>query len=330
MTNSENPHAWQDQVQAAFAGKNEAVGERHLAPILFVEQQIGRDFRNKFQGHRLLAEAFFDLFAETLTTVIGGIWRDGWPEQREDYTFYLPAFVTLFRTLRAADILAVGGYRLDGYAHLRGGMDQIIGIAGVANGLTTFRSLFGVAGYAEGRSWTQAEIDRIRPNKIKVERDLHRKLLGPDSGLSQPAIDSLLDWDRAFDKQVHGGLFTFASEAKHWFGRHDASASLTPRMDDDDDAMFVNQSDRLQWLAHRLLPTLQVEGREFDNAWSERWTVLDDAFRLMNDALTRMGKRTADAIAELVDAKFHFDRQTYYVEHSLAASSSGARDEPLA
>ena len=110
------------------------------------------------------------------------------------------------------------------------------------------------------------------------------------------------------------GLLTFISEAKHWFSRRNASVSLTPRTIDDDDSMFVNQSDRLYWMTHRLLPTLQVEGREFGDAWSERWRIMDAAFRRTSEELSGMGKRLADAIVELVDGRFRFDPGTYYVE----------------
>ena len=115
----ENPHEWQKRIQTAFASEGTAVGERYLLNLLQNEKSIGVEYQLKFQGHRLLTEAFFDFFAETLTIVVGRVSSEGWPEQRENYALYVLAFVTLFRTGRAADILAVSGYRLGGYAHLR-------------------------------------------------------------------------------------------------------------------------------------------------------------------------------------------------------------------
>jgi hypothetical protein len=277
---NEMPH-WQhlqERIQAAFSTQGGSVGERYLLPILQAEKAIGRRYQIEFHDHRLLTEASFDFFIETLSAVASRIQQQGWPE-RKNYDGAMLAFVTLLRTMRAADLLAIGGYRLDGYAHLRGVMDQILPIVGVANGWTTFSGVLGFAGYAKDRKWTEAEFKRIRQSKVKVEQEIQRKLLGPDSGLSQRSIEALRNWNWMFDKQVHGGLWALVSEAKFWFGRHDASVSLTPRMIDDDDAMFINQSDRLHWMAHRLLPTLQVEGREFGNAWGERWNVLDAAFR---------------------------------------------------
>ena len=44
-------------------------------------------------------------------------------------------------------------------------------------------------------------------------------------------MEALRRWDWMFDKEVHGGLLTFISEAKHWFSRRNASVSLTPRHD---------------------------------------------------------------------------------------------------
>ncbi len=122
---------------------------------------------------------------------------------------------------------------------------QIFRIVGVANGWTTFQALLGVAGYTKDRKWTETEFEKIHPNKVKVEKEIHRKLLGPDSDFRQASMDALRHWDWSFDKQVHGGRWTFFSEARYWFGRHDASVSLIPRMIDDDDGMFINQSDRL-------------------------------------------------------------------------------------
>jgi hypothetical protein len=78
--------------------------------------------------------------------------------------------------------------------------------------------------------------------------------------------------------------------------------------------MFINQSDRLHWMAHRLLPTLQVEGREFNSDWGERWRILDSTFRKAGEGLPEAGKPLANAIAELVDTKFQFGPHTLYVE----------------
>lgn len=303
-----------DQIKVSFSREGGAVGDRYFVQVLQSEKIIGLEYQTKFWWHRVLTEAFFDLFTETLTAIMSRAFRQGWPDDRENYAYALITFVTLFRTMRAADVMAVNGYRLDGYAHLRGVMDQILSIAGVANGLTTFLGTLGVADYPKDRQWTEAEFEKTVPNKMKVEKALLDKLMGSDSGLSKPCVAALRHWDRMFNRQVHGGLWTLFSEMKHWVGRRDASASLLPRANDDGDAMFVNQSDRLHWMAHRLLPTLQVEGREFNSDWGERWRILDATFRKVGEGLPEASKPLANAIAELVDTKFRFGPHTLYVE----------------
>ncbi len=105
------PHwqAWQERIQAAFSTQGGSVGERYLLPILQAEKAIGREYQIKFHGPRLLTEASFDFFIETLSAVASRIQQQGWPE-RENYQNAVLASVTLLRTMRAADMLAVGGY----------------------------------------------------------------------------------------------------------------------------------------------------------------------------------------------------------------------------
>ncbi len=118
MGKQEDIQAWESRLRDAFS-YNGVVGGRLLPAIMRMEESCGANYVLTYKGHRALTDSFLDFFAVTLDDVASKAKNHGWPKEMPYYSICLASFLTLFRSMRAAEIVAVNGYPLDGYALLR-------------------------------------------------------------------------------------------------------------------------------------------------------------------------------------------------------------------
>ncbi len=78
--------------------------------------------------------------------------------------------------------------------------------------------------------------------------------------------------------------------------------------------MYFNRVVEISWLLHRMLPYLQLKPRSFGPEWAERWSVLDDSFRIMVQGLKDAEKNIAKTFVIFIDKKFPFSPDTFYYE----------------
>ncbi len=99
---------------------------------------------------------------------------------------------------------------------------------------------------------------------------------------SANAIFEINRWNQMFNWESHRGLMTFFRETELLA---DASVkqsfSLHPSYDEMAVGMFVNRSNEVSWMIHRVLPFLQTEDMTFSDTWVSRWELLDRSFRMM-------------------------------------------------
>jgi hypothetical protein len=106
---------WQNRLEETFT-YNGVIGGRILPSTIEQERICGSYFIHKFVGHRILADSFLDFFAVTVRSAAEGHSKHGWPSDHPYYPICLVEFVTQFRGMRAAEVLYLSGYPLDGYA----------------------------------------------------------------------------------------------------------------------------------------------------------------------------------------------------------------------
>jgi hypothetical protein len=237
-------------------------------------------------------------------------------------------YLTMFRTVRATEVICVNGYPLQGYALQRSIKDQVFVLSAVANSMMGFEELFGLSeGGADGaRDETNRKM--VAPSRMKVERKIRSLIIGEQSGLSKNTQTELLFWDQMFNTETHRGLFTlFKSLECALEGKLDAVGPSPPN--ETNDAMFLNRSNELNWMILRLMPFMRRKELEWSDEWRRKWRLLEESFRMMNQGFTDLGKTIPLAHLEMIETKFNFGLDHYYLEPKVSGTGRGmGKDHP--
>jgi len=306
---------WQDGLFDAFR-HNGVLGDRYFGPVLELEPLVGGVFVEKYFGHRVLTDSFMDFFGETLSKQGEFNSKNGWPQDRPYYVTCLMMYLTMFRSLRAAEVAALNGYPLQGYIVQRSLKDQAFILCGAANNLATFGELFGWDGIEGEGKWTEEQQAQIVKNRMKIEDKLSRKILGEKSGFSLEVRKELESWSRLFNTEAHRGLFTLFRASHLLLDRQ--RMVVGPANDEMSESMYMNRCTEVCWMMHRLLPFMRRAETPKDAEWDRKWKLLDDSFKMMVDGLAGLGKKIAPAMVELVNTKFAFAPDFYYFEPTKA------------
>ena len=123
--------------------------------------------------------------------------------------------------------------------------------------------------------------------------------------------------NRMFNWEAHRGLLTMSRASHKVIETKKFDIVLGPSPDETLETMYTNTCMSIAWMTLRLLPYMRRAETSKDAEWNEKWKLLDDSYRMMLDSLTKMGKKIAPAITELVDKKFVFGPETYYSEKAV-------------
>jgi hypothetical protein len=309
MSTPQEIKAWQDRLITTF-GANGAVGVRFLADARAAERVTGAAFVHKFHGHRVLTDSFLEFFGGTLRAQSTFNNKKGWPQDQPYYMTALMMYLTVFRTIRSAELLSERGYVLRAYAIQRSVKDQLWILCAAANEIATFDELFGWGGGVEDVSTDDQ--DEIFKAQLNTENMVRRKIIGSESGLSKESEAQLLIWERMFNKEVHRAQFSLFRASAQLLENPDLQ--LGPVTDDLSDAMYLNRSMELNWVTLRLLPFMRRADTPKDGQWSANWQILEESFRFMFDGFNGLGKAIAPAFLEMLESKCKFDSSTYFKE----------------
>jgi hypothetical protein len=301
---------WQDRLHEAF-DYNGVLGGKFLLGTRILEEMVGQLFVHKFHGHRLLTDAFLDFFAETLQTQLAFHSQYGWPGNEPNYALTLLMYLTMFRTVRATEVLSVNGYPLQGYALQRSIKDQVFILCAIANNMIGFNEMFGWQGLTLDATRTE-ENRKMAANRMKTEHKIRSVIIGNESGLSEETKDELLNWDLLFNVETHRGLFTlFDALGDALKGKLDV---VGPSPEEKNDAMFINRSNELNWMILRLIPCMRRKELVWSDEWRKKWDLLEESFRMMNEGFADLGKKIPLGHLELIETKFKFGTDHYYIE----------------
>jgi hypothetical protein len=302
--------AWQKRLEDNF-NEDGVVGGKLLARTMEAEERIGLSFAEKWHGHRILTDSFVGFFAETLDEQAGFSQQHGWPQDEPYYVTCLMMYLTMYRAVRAAEILSMQGYPFSGYALLRSVKDQAWILCAAANKMSTFPTLLGWEGLPKG-TWTGAEHKQIVANRMDVERENRFKILGKHSGLTQSSQVLLTQWEQMFNWEAHRGLYTLFQASAKLYEKQEITFVAEP--DEANDVMYVNRSNETNWMILRLLPYMRRADTPDNAEWTRKWKVLDESFRQMLESLSSLGKKIGDAFIEMMDTKFKFDPSFHYFD----------------
>jgi hypothetical protein len=221
---------------------------------------------------------------------------------------------SLFREVRAADILYHSGYPLDGFSLLRDVRDRAIFLAAVGSGQVTLRQLAGYESNAQvPPKLTEEMWLDMRQRAKRLERDLLRRVIGSESGLAPATQQELKGWTELFQLEVHGSRLTRSAEFREWI-TGTIGLPLIPKPREWALAVYANRFVEVCWMVLSVLPLLQLTPYAFGTDWAQRWVVLDESFRHDAEDLWRMGKPIEGAIIHMVDTKFAFSPANHYTD----------------
>lgn len=289
-------------------------GGRTFGPVFEAEKKIGGIFNDTYYGARILTDSFLDFFGQTLLEQIELNNKIGWPQAEQNYATCVLMYLTIFRSVRASDVVASHAYPLQGYIIQRSIKDQAFILAAAANNMADFATLFGRKGLPEDRPWTEEDNEKAVKNRRTAENKIREKLIGSKSNLKPETIKLLVKVDQMFNVESHRGLFTLFGESHKLLIEHKLDVSLVAPPNKVSDPMFVNRSTETNWMIHRLVPYMRRKDTPVNETWNKNWKLLDDHFRWMVEGLGAIGKAIAPAYLEMIDAKFKFDAGTYYSE----------------
>jgi hypothetical protein len=305
---------WQNRLHDAFA-YNGVLGGKFLAGIMDLEKTVGQLFVQKYRGHRLSTDAFLDFFAETLQTQLAFHSERGWPSNEPYYAPTFLMYLTMFRTVRATEVLSVHGYPLQGYALQRSIKDQVFILYAVANNMMGLSEMFGLEALTLDGTET-ANIKKMGAHRMNTERKIRSIIIGEESGLSEETQAELLVWEQMFNVETHRGLFTLF----HTLG--DALRGMLdvvgPSSEERNDAMFINRSNELNWMILRLIPCIRRKELVWSEEWKKKWQLLEESFRMMNQEFADLGKEIPLAHLETIEMKFKFGLDHYYMEPKVS------------
>jgi hypothetical protein len=266
-----------------------------------LEKAVGQLFARKYHGHRLLTDAFLDFFADTLQTQLAFHSQHGWPSNEPNYALTFFMYLTMFRTVRATEVLSVNGYPLQGYALQRSIKDQVFILCAVANNVVGFNEMFG---------WQEGP-EKMAANRMKTEHKIRSVIIGKESSLSDETQAELLGWDQMFNFETHRGLFTlFDTLDDALKGKLDV---VGPSPEEKNDAVFINRSNELNWMILRLIPCIRRKEIIWSDEWTQKWELLEESFRMMNEGFADLGKKIPLAHLEMIELKFKFGPDHYYI-----------------
>lgn len=260
----------------------------------------------KLKGLIALSRAFNCFFLETVELLNTKIRPQIKAPLSEFYGIFLPRVAIHFQTLCGAEIAARNGYPLQACASLRNVFDAAVLTSAALLKVTDFYSIEGVV---PGGALDIAKVKRLRKD---TEFQVRNVMTGNDSGLTPETIGELNKIDSIFDYETHGARMSFAMQADSWM-KGKGMLPIVPRYSEAEFSLFANRYIEIAWMTLRLLPNLQPPSIHFTQAWKEKWSILDAAFRLTLDAVSaQLGKKFGHAMIEFIEKKFPFTKDSEF------------------
>lgn len=250
-----------------------------------------------------LSDAFKCFFLETVELINPASRKNMTEPLSELHEIFVTRLIYSFKSLCGADRIAICGYPYQAYTLLQDVFNDLVLSSAALQKITDFYSVDGVT---PGKP---VDIAQVRELRKRTEFDICQKMTGKESGLTQQTQDELSNWDALFHSEVHGVHLSLAATLGFMKGTELQPA--LPRFDAEQFAMFVNLYFEVSWMAHRLIPALQLPSVPLSQEWMNKWAVLDNALEMTVQALTvPHGNKIGAAIVELVKTKFPFNAQS--------------------
>ncbi|GEM_PF-1212430 len=300
-----------------------------LQQYMAEEKQCGVVIANKYRGYHLLTDSFLDFYIETLQIAHSQIQNYQIHQKRSNYMIIFLFFVTILKSLRAAENIYAAGYPLDGYALLRDLKDRAIFIAAIISNVSSFSALYGYRNFVQrGETITPENYKSLIKERKKEEKRVFDRMLWKNSCIEEKYRKEIEKWENLFHEEVHGSRLTFFYEGVNYLANK-KSIPIAPKHTERSAALYMNRMNEVSWMVLRCLPFLQLKPRSFGESWDKKWEILDESFLILEKELSKMGKSIADVIIYLINAIFNMTPDTYYIDRDsgIGANPNNGQNE---
>jgi hypothetical protein len=269
------------------------------------EKKYGLEVAQKLIGYLSLSDAFKCFFLESVELMNTECRPKVITRLSEFYGLFVARLVHNFQSLFASERIALHGYPLHAYTLLRNIFDNALLTSAALQNVTDFYAIEGID------PAKPLDISEVKKARKTTEFEVRKKMVGMESGLSQPTIDNLARWDEMFDYEVHGARLSLAGTAGWLKGLE--PLPIIPQFDEKQFAMFMNRFAEVGWMVCRLIPALQPPNVSMPETWKGKWRILDNSFEIMVESLySELRKNIGQAMVEFVKKKFPFNENAYF------------------
>lgn len=274
---------WNDRLEGAFI--SDPVAYNAVATILDKENKHKLQSISALRGHTLLSESLQSFLLQTFNELTAS--DSSTNSSKRTYTLFTFEFTQILRTIRQCEILLHHGYPMASYMLLRNLRDRVLLLCAVGNKLSSYAEIYGIDLNFSG-SIDDNEFEEIRKRSFAEEKRIFDVLLRKSQDLGTHK-DALIKWDRQFNSEVH---LQKVSQAQYLLSppNQQGGIPLYPVYSEESCAAYVNRSVELGWMVTRLLPLMQSQPNSFSRTWVQKWRILDDSFRISNQAHQTVGK----------------------------------------
>lgn len=286
---------------SVYAG--EPYGRIHM--IFQEESAYGIRVAENLSGYLALSDAFKAFYLETIERLNTECRPKVTTPLSEQYPLFVARLNNKVQSLVGAERLALHGYPLQAYTIHRNTFDNAVLTAAALQKLTDFYAIEGID------PSKPLDLKVLKHQRKRTEWEILDVMLGKDSGLSAATVEEMKKLGDTYDLEVHGSRLSLAG-AMGWL-KGTEPLSIVPSFRERDFALHMNRYIEIAWMVHRLLPAIQPPEAPLADDWREKWSVLDNAFKVsltsMND---ECGKSFGIAVIEFVTSKFPFTAESAF------------------
>lgn len=290
------------RLEGLYPGSKHAFDE--LAELASAERKFSEAV-SQYRGYATLANASKCFFLDTVGELNTSIRPHLVAPLSPNHALLVELTVNAFKALRSAEISALNGYPMQGYAAIRNVYDNCINASAVVQGLTDFEKLAGVS------PGMITDAKTAKNARVREEQRVRRLMDGRDCGLDINVVALLKKLDDLFDAETHGSRLSQTFSIGWLQGQE--PLEVIPVFSENKVSLYMNRYLETAWLLHRLMPSLQPAGVGFSSEWLRKWQLLDESFMVAVMSLTKqLGKPIGEAFCIFVASKFPFNGATHF------------------
>ncbi len=293
-------HQLKKYLDSLFVHESRKYG--HMARIELAEQVLAQKAQNTFWLHNAIFESAMCFYVET----IDNINQNSYKIQQTPpwYMSFLAKISWEYLTLRAAEKTAREGYPWQAFTMLRNNFDRLVMLSACLQEDGAFEKSMGIS----NGSFDATKAKNLRK---KFECEISTRMTGWASKLPQETQALLQTINSQYDEETHPAMLSFGVRMTEMTAGN--GFSFIPEFDNYGFGLFMTRHYEILWMAHRILPAVQLSGLPLSCDWKEKWKIVDRGCKdVVGSIENQDGKKIGAAMAEFILAKFPYDQNSCF------------------